>query len=121
MLNKEYWDDKWIRGESGWDLGKPSPPLMQYIRTSIPKEARIIIPGSGRGYEAGTAFQEGYVNVFYNDISPFAVREFRSLYPEFPEEQILLSDFFLLNEKFDFCLEQTSFCAHPPSRRLEYL
>lgn len=121
MLDKEYWDEKWIRGESGWDLGIPSPPLMEYLRTAVSRDARVLIPGSGRGYEAGTAYQEGYTNVYYNDISPYAAEEFRTLFPDFPENQILLCDFFTLEGSFDFCLEQTSFCAQHPSRRLSYL
>jgi len=121
MLNKEYWDAKWRQGKSGWDLGHPSPPLMHYIRTSISPDSRILLPGSGRGYEAGTAFREGFSHVYYNDISPYAVQEFRELFPDFPENQILLQDFYSIEEKFDYCLEQTSFCAQPPSRRSEYL
>src|SRR5690625_7706495 len=94
---------------------------MHYIRTSISPDSRILLPGSGRGYEAGTAFREGFSHVYYNDISPYAVQEFRELFPDFPENQILLQDFYSIEEKFDYCLEQTSFCAQPPSRRSEYL
>lgn len=121
MLKKEYWNTRWKDSNTGWDIGYASPPLMEYLDHLDDKSCRILIPGSGSGYEAGKAFRMGFHNVHYNDFSPEAARRFKKKFPDFPDNQILTADFYDLDEKFDLCLEQTSFCAHLPENRARYI
>lgn len=121
MLDKEYWNNHWKENNTGWDIGYASPPLMEYLDSLENKSLRILIPGSGSGYEAGEAYLRGFEQVYYNDISPEAARRFKRQFPEFPGEQILNTDFYSIEDEFDLILEQTSFCAQPPSRRKEYI
>lgn len=121
MLNKEYWDKRWRDDNTGWDIGYASPPLMEFLESLDDTSSRILIPGSGNGYEAGEAYRQGFRQVYYNDISPEAAHRFRSRFPDFPEDQILVGDFFKIENSFDLILEQTSFCAHPPARREKYM
>ncbi len=121
MLNKEYWNNHWKENNTGWDIGHASPPLMEYLDSLQNTSLRILIPGSGSGYEAGEAYRAGFRQVYYNDISPEAARRFKKRFPEFPDDQILVTDFYTIKDEFDLLLEQTSFCAQSPSRRMEYI
>lgn len=121
MLNKEYWNNHWKENNTEWDIGHASPPLMEYLDSQKNTSLRILIPGSGSGYEAGEAYRAGFHHVYYNDISPEAARRFKKRFPEFPEEQILNTDFYAIEGQFDIILEQTSFCAQPPMKRMEYI
>jgi hypothetical protein len=120
-LDSEYWNNRYAQHQTGWDMGMPSPPLMEYLRSSVSKEARILIPGAGNAWEAAQAFREGYHKLFVIDWAPKARELFLKRYPDFPEEQYLCGDFFLLNHRFDFILEQTFFCALDPELRTNYV
>ena len=50
-----------------------------------------------------------------------AFDDFRKRVPGFPESQLLSEDFFKLVGQFDLILEQTFFCALPPSARPNYV
>jgi len=117
----EYWDNRWINGETGWDIGYASPPLIEYCDQIEDKSARILIPGAGNAYEAEYLHAEGFNNVFVLDISKEALDRFQSRVPGFPKENLLHEDFLVFNSTFDLILEQTFFCALDPSERPAYV
>lgn len=121
MIDKDYWNDRWKGDQTGWDIGYASPPLIEYLDHIEDRNIRILIPGSGSGYEAEHAFKMGFHQVCYNDIAPEAGLRFQKRVPEFPVDQIIIGDFFELTGGYDLILEQTSFCAQPPERRDEYI
>ncbi len=49
------------------------------------------------------------------------LNNFKRRVPEFPENQIIHSDFFNLNDTFDLIIEQTFFCAIHPDLRADYV
>ena len=50
-MNKEYWEGRYQSNETGWDVGKITTPLKDYIDQIENKELKILIPGAGNGYE----------------------------------------------------------------------
>lgn len=120
-LNKDYWNNRYINKETGWDVGYVSTPLKNYFDQLNNKELHILIPGCGNGYEAEYLFKQGFKNVFIVDIAPEAIRAFKQRVPDFPESNIILADFFELNKSFDLIIEQTFFCALNPALRTNYV
>lgn len=120
-LDKDYWNNRYINNETGWDIGYVSNPLKNYFDQLDNKEQRILIPGCGNAYEAEYLFKQGFKNVFILDIAPEAVKSFKKRVPDFPKSHIILADFFELNDTWDLIVEQTFFCALNPSLREKYV
>ncbi len=119
---KEYWDNRYLKHQTGWDIGYVSTPLKVYFDQLENKNQRILIPGAGNSYEAEYLHQHGFTNVYVVDIAPTPIYEFKKRVPEFPKEHLILGDFFELPQQnyFDLIVEQTFFCAIPPSFRRTY-
>lgn len=120
-LNGEYWNNRYLNSDIGWDLGNISPPLKSYVDRLSNKDLKILIPGAGNAYEAEYLFNLGFRNVFIIDISEAATLSFKKRVPEFPDENIICDDFFSFNGSFDIVLEQTFFCALGLELREQYV
>jgi len=116
----EYWDKFFEKNHLGWDIGYVSTPLKEYFDQMEDKSIKILVPGSGRGWEAEYLFTSGFRNVFYHDFSPLAHKAFLRRIPDFPQDQMLQDDFFSLRGSYDLIVEQTFFSATPRSRREDY-
>jgi SAM-dependent methyltransferase len=121
MLDKSFWNSRYLDQNTGWDLGMPSPPLITYVEGQVHRDSRILIPGAGNAWEAEYLYRAGWKNIHVVDLSPKALQNLRSRCPEFPEDQLIEADFFALNESFDLILEQTFFCALDPALRPDYV
>ena len=120
--SRDYWESRWKNGESGWDIEKASPALIELILKNCKKTDSILFPGSGSSYEAALLFLEyGYQNIFICDWASLPLESFKKRCPFFPEKHILHTDFFTLDMSFDFIIEQTFFCAIPPAWRKPYV
>lgn len=120
-FDKSYWEDKFSNDETDWDIGYVSTPLKEYFDQITNKDLRILIPGSGNGYEAEYLHSKGFKNVFIVEWSDTAIKNFQERFPEFPPENIFNEDFFTHKEKYDLIIEQTFFCALHPSLRENYV
>lgn len=120
-LDEIFWNDKYISGQMGWDIGYVSTPLKEYIDQLPDKNIRILIPGGGNSHEAEYLYRQGFKNVEVVDISAIPLRNFKKRVPLFPEQNLLHQDFFELNGQYDLILEQTFFCALDPSLREDYV
>ena len=122
-LDKAYWDSRYQSNNIGWDIGYVSPAIKNWFDTQENKDLHILIPGAGSGYEVSYAYQLGFKNIFYMDISSEALTLFKSKNTSFPENRILSTDFFNLNlsSYFDVIIEQTFFCAQSPTKRTKYV
>ena len=122
-LNQSYWNSRYENNQTGWDIGKISPAIELWLNKQEKKDIKILIPGSGYGYEAAYAHKMGFYNTFYQDLSPLAAKHFRENHPHIPKKNILLGDFFSLKKSnfFDVIIEQTFFCALPLSSRSLYV
>ena len=115
MSEKKYWSNRYEESRTGWDIGYPSTPLKEYIDQLENKDLKILIPGAGNAYEAEYLFQNGFKNVFVLDVSPIPLKAFKKRVPDFPEEQLILGDFFELTGQYDLIIEQTFFCSFVPT------
>ena len=122
MHTGQYWNDRYISKETGWDLGKVSPPLQQYFSGIQDKGIRILIPGAGNAYEAIYLLENGFTNVTVIDIAINPIKRLQEkLSDKFPSQATIIhGDFFELKEKFDLIVEQTFLCALPPNYREKY-
>lgn len=119
-LDKDFWNNRYAGKQTGWDIGHISTPLKAYIDTLSDKNIRILIPGCGNAYEAEYLHENGFANVFVIDIAPLALEGFKTRVPDFPEDHLLLGDFFDHRGTYDLILEQTFFCALDPRMRADY-
>ncbi|MCK0192692.1 methyltransferase domain-containing protein [Arenibacter sp. F20364] len=120
-LNKEFWEQKYDRGDMGWDIGHISAPIKEYIDQLTDKHLKILIPGAGNAYELLYLVENGFSNVFVIDIARQPLEQIKKRIPNFPEGQLLEGNFFdLALNNFDLILEQTFFCALDPCLRAAY-
>ena len=120
-LDQTYWDNQYQANATGWDLGQVSPPIKAYIDNIDNKEAKILIPGCGNTYEAEYLLQQGFTNITVIDIAPTLVESLKQNFANNNNITIVLGDFFDHQGKYDFIIEQTFFCALPPTMRQKYV
>lgn len=120
LLGKEYWTQRYQSNEIGWDIGYPSMPLKEYIDQLTDKNVSILIPGAGNAYEAEYLFNKEFTNITVIDISAMPLKNLKERLPHFPENKLILENFFEHNKKYDLILEQTFFCAIDPALRKSY-
>ncbi|MDN3620925.1 TPMT family class I SAM-dependent methyltransferase [Polaribacter undariae] len=119
-LSEKFWENKYQTNKVGWDLGAVSPPLKTYFDQLTNKELKILIPGGGNSYEAEYLFNNGFTNVYVVDLAKSALENIKNRVSGFPESQLILGDFFDVNQTFDLIIEQTFFCAIHPDLREKY-
>src|SRR5690606_31630785 len=119
-MNKAYWESRYQEAATGWDIGKVSPPIKSYVDQLTDKNLRILIPGGGNSYEAEYLWSQGLHNVFVNDFAEQPLLHLKERAPNFPQSNLLLKDFFEIDQQFDLILEQTFFCALTPDKRPAY-
>lgn len=112
---ENYWTQRYVQKNTGWDIGKPSTPLKTYIDQLENKALKILIPGAGNSYEAEYLFNTGFKNVYVLDISEPPLNALKKRVPHFPENQIIQDNFFFHEGNYDLILEQTFFCSFPPT------
>lgn len=121
MPDKQFWENNYFTGQTGWDMGVTSPPLKDYIDQLTDTELHILIPGAGNSYEASYLLQKGFEHITVLDIAPTAVKRLREKSKDSSGRlRVIEGDFFNHNAKYDLILEQTFFCALEPERREEY-
>ena len=120
ILNRDFWNDKYVKSETGWDVGKITTPLKEYFDQLNNKKIKILIPGCGNAYEAEYLFKNNFLSTFLLDHSDQALRNFKRRVPAFSKSQLLNKDFFDAHGKYDLIIEQTFFCAINKNRRSDY-
>jgi SAM-dependent methyltransferase len=120
-LDQTYWENQYQANTTGWDLGEVSPPIKSYIDTLKDKNIRILIPGCGNTYEAEYLLEQEFTNVTVIDIAPTLVANLKTKFKDNPNINIVLGDFFEHQGEYDLIIEQTFFCALPPTMRQKYV
>ncbi|HEV2480761.1 MAG TPA: methyltransferase [Puia sp.] len=120
MPDERYWNERYLQGNMGWDIGDVSPPLRVYFDQLTAKDAAILIPGCGNSYEAEYLLKKGFTNITLLDISPVLIGRLRERLPATPALRLLEADFFDHQGAYDLIVEQTFFCALDPARRPAY-
>jgi len=125
MDSATYWEDRYGQNQTGWDLNGPTPALQAAVE-GLAKDAFLLIPGCGFGWDGEALWSKGYRNVYLSDWAPSAKTAFLQRVPDFPEAQFVSGDFFEWASqpeqagRFDAVLECTFYCAIPPARRDDY-
>jgi SAM-dependent methyltransferase len=122
-LSEQFWEERYLHGQTGWDMGCVSPPLKAYVDQLPSKDIAILIPGCGNAYEAIYLAQSGFGDVTVVDIASAPLRNLRE---KLAREQVknvrlLHADFFDLAGSYGLMLEQTFFCAIDPGLRSAYV
>ena len=120
-LDASYWEAQYQSKSIGWDLGDISPPIKKYIDTLENKETAILIPGCGNTYEAEYLLKKGFTNITVIDVAPTLVADLIKKFSNNSNITIVLGDFFEHQGKYDLIIEQTFFCALPPTMRQKYV
>ena len=120
-LDAAYWEAQYKARATGWDLGKISPPIQKYVDKLEHQNSSILIPGCGNSYEAEYLLEHGFTNITVIDIAPTPVTELKEKFKNNPNIKIVLGDFFEHHGKYDLIIEQTFFCALPPTMRQKYI
>ena len=120
--NPKFWESKYKSDDAGWDLGGPTPVFINLSSKLVPK--KICIIGCGKGYDA-VMFAKNNFDVTAVDFAPSAVASLKMLAKQNKVNiNVLQEDIFSLpiehDNKFDYVIEQTCFCAIHPNKRLEY-
>lgn len=120
-LDATYWNNQYVNENTGWDLGEISPPIKDYIDTIKDKNISILIPGCGNAYEAEYLLQKGFNNITVIDIAPDLVESLQQKFANNANIKVVLGDFFEHQSSYDLIIEQTFFCALPPTMRQKYV
>jgi SAM-dependent methyltransferase len=120
-----FWEDAYARGGDGWELGRPAPPLADFLDATPPPLGRVAVPGCGRGHDARLLATRGYEAIGF-DFAPAALAAARALAARdrvdvtFEDRDVFALGHQLPNA-FDGVWEYTCFCAIDPARRAEYV
>ena len=118
------WQKLYESGETPWNKGGASPPLMQWLE-SHRLSGRVLVPGCGHGHDLVALAESGAAEVIGLDIAPGAVEAARERTAGLPSVQVVHGDLFRWCEEegrgaFDAVFEHTCFCAIPPEMRDAY-
>ena len=120
LLNKNFWNDKYVNSKTGWDVGEITTPLKEYFDQLNNKKVKILIPGCGNAYEAEYLFKNKFSSTFILDYSEQALTNFINRVPNFSKKQLLNDNFFDTQGEYDIIIEQTFFCAINKNKRRDY-
>ena len=121
ILDEQYWNNRYINNETGWDLRQVSPPLKAYFDQLENKNSSILIPGCGNAYEAIYLAEQGFTNITLIDIAASLVEALKIKLKDYHSIQIIHQNFFNHTNRYDLIVEQTFFCALHPSLRNQYV
>lgn len=116
-LDKNFWNQKWQKGETGWDIGYASPSIVEYFDQIEDKNVKILIPGCGNAYEAEALWEKGFKDITILDISDEAIDRLNKKFEHHYEIKVICTNFFEHRGQYDFIVEQTFFCALDPELR----
>lgn len=130
-LDKRFWEERYQLGQTGWDIGEPAPPFVDYLAGEVAPPpivppGRLVVPGCGRGHEALLFARHGF-EVLGFDFAPSAVAACRAraaqegLTKAQFEQQDLLKLPSYYTGVFDYAVEHTLFCAIDPALRPDYV
>jgi len=122
MESLDFWEEKYLSDETPWDKGYAAPPLKAFLEDH-PITGNVLVPGCGIGHDVRLLAAQG-ADVTGLDISPTAIYQARMKVREAGEEY-LCGDLFALpsvmENRFDWVVEHTCFCAINPEMRSAYV
>jgi methyl halide transferase len=125
-LTPEGWEQRYQAGDDPWDLGYPTPPLDNLLKsTQAPPPGRMAALGIGSGLDALRFAAAGFDVVGF-DFAPTAIARARqNAATQGLNAEFVQHDIFALppewHHSFDYVLEHTCFCAIDPALRSAYV
>jgi len=122
-FNENYWETRYQQGETGWDMGSASTPLISYCQQLPNKNLRILIPGCGNAHEVEALLNLGFTNITVLDFAESPLKNIAARNPTAMASghvKLVCADFFAHQGSYDLILEQTFFCAIHPAQRADY-
>lgn len=59
--DRDFWQQRFVRGETPWDRGASSPQLDAWLAAgALPDDGPIAVPGCGSGHEVATLARHGH-------------------------------------------------------------
>jgi len=121
--DSEFWNNKYLNNEHRWDIGKNTPFFIEQEK-SFKNNSKIMIPGCGLGHDAIYFAQKKHF-VDAVDFSMFAIDHINKISKNLNiainainDNFFTLDDFY--NDKYDYIVEYTFFCAINPIERYKY-
>lgn len=121
FLSNEYWNNRYLNQNTGWDIGYASFPIKEYIDQLIDKSIGILIPGAGNAHEAQYLHDEGFTNVHVLDFATIPLNRVKEECPNWSSVHFISGNFFEHTGQYDIIFEQTFFCALNPDLRTQYV
>ena len=118
--NQANWNSKWEQNQIGWDIGSISTPIKSYIDQLTDRNIKIMIPGAGNSYEGEYLFNQGFKNISILDLSRIPFNNLKKRCPDFPDDSLIIGDFFEHQGNYDLIIEQTFFSSFQPKFRSSY-
>ncbi|GJQ62954.1 MAG: SAM-dependent methyltransferase [Melioribacteraceae bacterium] len=121
-----FWDEQYKNSKDVWNLNNSVPVFVQLLEEEkFLHPSKLLIPGSGKGYELIDAAKRGY-DVTGIDFSAEANNFAKNLASEEGLKiEVLNEDLFELgknhSEEFDYIFEYVTICAVLPDRRMDLL
>jgi len=119
-----FWDVLYRNGETGWDIGTPTPAFADLLARGIIAPGKTLVLGCGKGHDALLFAGKGF-EVTAIDFSRQALALARSTSIEQGVSITFLErDMFTLSPEFDHTfdvvVEYVTYCAIDPGRRKEF-
>src|SRR3974390_1707416 len=119
------WEQRYRTGDTPWEKGGPSPPLLEWIAHRGPLRGNILVPGFGSGHDGrAIAAASQSAQVVGMDIAPSALHQARQFSIAGHETYQLANLFDLpavLIGRLEWGFEHTCFCAIDPQLRPDYV
>ena len=93
-LTSDYWNNRYLNNEFGWDIGFVSTPLKIYFDQLKNKDISILIPGAGNAYETEYLINAGFNNVYTLDFAPEPLQNIKKRIPNLNDAYLICQDFF---------------------------
>lgn len=120
-LTSDYWNNRYLNNEFGWDVGSVSNPLKEYFNQLTNKDLTILIPGAGNAHETEYLHSIGFKNVYTLDFAIEPLQNIKKRIPSLDDKYLIHQDFFEHKGQYDLIIEQTFFCAINPNLRKNYV
>jgi len=126
---KNLWQERWQKGQTGWDQGGAHPGLRLLIaharrEGALPEQARFYSAGCGSAHSEAELARQGY-RVKAVDVSPSAIKKAKELYGDRTGLELSHSDLFRIEEcdikSYDAIYDRAMLCALAPENRPAYI
>jgi len=126
--NLEYWQSRWQKDDTPWDLGGPHPLVEALLRQAqeaglLRPAARLYVPGCGAAHDAAFFAQKDFI-VTAADFVPEALAAARKTYGHLKNLQFMEDDALAApagSPAYDAVFDRAMLCALDPSQRPAFI